>query len=107
MPPTQDLLEPHPTGGLTVETVPGRPARVRLAGELDYGTAPKLRTALAPLAGGDCVIDCADLTFIDSLGIGVLVRYSLAFEERHHRLVLCNLREPVRRTLEICAVLDR
>ena len=102
-----EVLEPQSVGGLAVETSTGRPARVRLAGELDYGTAPRLRSALARLAGADCVVDCTDLTFIDSLGIGVLVRYAIASEDRHHRLVLCNLREGVRRTLEVSGVIDR
>jgi stage II sporulation protein AA (anti-sigma F factor antagonist) len=107
MSPTQDLLDHSPTGGLLVETEVGSPSRIRLTGELDYGTAPRLKTALSRFAGSDCVIDCRDLTFVDSLGIGVLVRFSCAFEERHQRLVLCNLHESVRRTLEICGVLDR
>jgi stage II sporulation protein AA (anti-sigma F factor antagonist) len=107
MPQSQHVLDPGLAGGLTVEVAGGAPSRVRLAGELDYGTAPRLRAALARLGGADCVIDCSDLTFIDSLGIGVLVRYSVAFAHRHERLVLVDLRDWVRRTLEVSGVIDR
>jgi anti-anti-sigma factor len=103
----QDVLDSRVASGLTVEAIAGRPARIRLAGELDYGTAPRLRAALAHVPDGDCVIDCGALTFIDSLGIGLLVRYSVAFEEQGRHLVLCDLRESVRRTLELSGVLDR
>jgi anti-anti-sigma regulatory factor len=67
MVPTQDVLDARPDGGLTVDTRPGHPFRIRLAGELDYGAAPGLRTALAHVTGTDWVVDCADLTFVDSL----------------------------------------
>jgi anti-anti-sigma factor len=104
---SRDVLDSRPVGGLSVEAVAGQPSVIRVSGELDYGTAPRLRAALARMSGGDCIVDCTGLTFIDSLGIGVLVRSSLAFEAGHHRLALRNLRPSVRRTLEVCGVLDR
>lgn len=47
-----------------------------LAGDLDFRTAPKLRRIVdARLADGSArlVVDCAELVFCDSSGLGVLV----------------------------------
>jgi anti-sigma B factor antagonist len=49
---------------------------VVLSGELDLASAPKLRECLAGLAGAgviNLVIDLANLTFLDSTGISLLV----------------------------------
>ncbi len=55
---------------------PGHAREVRVAGELDVYTAPRLREELlAALKQGevDVVVDLTELEFIDSTGIGVLV----------------------------------
>jgi len=44
-----------------------------LRGELDLGSAPLLRAALARLGGRTVVIDLGDLTFMDSTGLAVLL----------------------------------
>ncbi|HEY1829630.1 MAG TPA: STAS domain-containing protein [Acidimicrobiales bacterium] len=47
-----------------------------LSGELDLASAPRFRSALADLAVAgilDVVVDVANLQFIDSTGIGILV----------------------------------
>ena len=56
----------------TVDVEP--PSLVRLAGELDVVGAPTLAGALEPLTrrGGTIRIDLAELTFIDSTGVGAL-----------------------------------
>lgn len=49
---------------------------VRVVGELDIYTAPRLREALLGVVGrhrGSVVVDLTDLEFIDSTGLGVLV----------------------------------
>lgn len=46
---------------------------VRLYGEIDLATAPKLAVVLRTLGGGDVVIDMAEVTFIDAAGLTVLV----------------------------------
>ncbi|GIJ76796.1 anti-anti-sigma factor [Micromonospora phaseoli] len=53
------------------------PARLRLAGELDMGSAPQLNAVIDRLAeDGErrLLIDLTDLTFCDSTGIAVFVR---------------------------------
>ena len=45
---------------------------VRVAGELDLANAPQLQEVLRT-CHGPTVVDCTDLTFIDSSGIATLV----------------------------------
>ena len=65
----QDLavtLRPHPAG----------PCLLAAAGELDYHTAGRLRTALDELPLGEAtalIIDLSGLTYCDSTGVSVLV----------------------------------
>jgi anti-sigma B factor antagonist len=52
--------------------------RVRVVGEIDMATAPRLRDYLlgviaAAAAGTEIRVDLADVTFIDASGVGVLV----------------------------------
>lgn len=49
---------------------------VAVGGEIDVYTAPKLRDKITELVGAgvyDLVIDLADVEFLDSTGLGVLV----------------------------------
>jgi anti-anti-sigma factor len=80
----------HPNGACTV---------LKLSGELDAFTAPRLSAGLA--AGSDTgrpiVIDLSDLTFIDSGGIR-----ALASECADHRVALvCPRGHNIARVLEI------
>jgi anti-sigma B factor antagonist len=49
---------------------------IRLAGEIDLGTAPQLKQAVDGHArtGQTLTIDLRDVTFIDSMGLAALVR---------------------------------
>ena len=47
---------------------------VTLDGELDVASADGLANSLVELAGSTVVVDLSDLTFMDSCGIGALVR---------------------------------
>jgi len=64
-------------GHLTVDTdVDGERATVHLRGELDIATRrPVFDAVVALVADGvtDLVIDAADLTFLDSSGLGMLL----------------------------------
>jgi anti-sigma B factor antagonist len=70
------LLDPHRVGQHTV---------VGVTGELDVASAPALRDALLALLnrgdGASLVVDLRGVTFIDSTGVGSLLRI-------HHRQTL-------------------
>jgi anti-anti-sigma factor len=63
----------------------------RLRGELDMRNARRLREALSLLSEADApetVIDLAEVDFIDSSCLGVLVRASALCKQQAHRFVL-------------------
>lgn len=81
--------------------VPGTPALVRPAGDVDLATAPELRSVLLTRVGpGDTVLDLAGVPFLDSTGISVLVAAHRAAGEAGHRLVLRGVEGIARRALE-------
>jgi len=55
------------------------PRTLRLAGEVDLSNADSLSAALEPWldTDGDVTLDLADVVFMDSTGIGVLMRAAL------------------------------
>jgi anti-sigma B factor antagonist len=60
---------------------------VTVTGEIDVSTIPALREFLLAL-DGDIEVNCADVSFIDSEGIGVFVAAHRPSQERGHRLAL-------------------
>ena len=80
---------------------------LRLVGELDLSTVPELRRALEPELdeGGRIVLDCSDLTFIDSSGAMALIDATRVLGPRG-RLVVMSPRPLVRRVVGVLG-LDR
>jgi anti-anti-sigma factor len=78
---------------------------VRVAGEVDLACAHRLRAALRGLTG-DAVLDCSELSFIDSTGLSVLLGAHRRFEAEGRRLRLVGVSPAVHRTLHV-AGLDR
>jgi anti-sigma B factor antagonist len=62
---------------LVVRQLDGRVPGLSVAGEVDMATAPRLRDTLVQFAaehpGATAVIDLDGVSFLDSLGLGVLV----------------------------------
>ena len=62
----------------------GNRAVIRLAGDLDCATAPELEAALAELTGRDrprsVVVEAAELTFADVVGLGLLIDTAVRLE---------------------------
>jgi anti-sigma B factor antagonist len=83
---------------------------VRIRGELDVAELPRARRCLEELFAAcpsSIVIELADMTFIDSSGLGVLVSALKQTRELGGTtLVLRNLQDPVRRVFEITRLLD-
>lgn len=77
---------------------------VRVAGELDLATGPRLRRELllaADRAQRLLIVDLRDLTFIDAAGIRVLLTGARRMAECSGRLTLACPQEGVRRVLEM------
>jgi anti-sigma B factor antagonist len=63
-----------------------------IRGEIDLATAPALDAGLGGITGDNAdslVVDCADLTFIDSAGAAVLraTMFALASQDRGFRVI--------------------
>ena len=79
-----------------------RPRGYRLRGEVDLSAADALAKTLqrATAHTESLHLDISDVTFLDSIGLAVVIRTALALEGRGS-LVLTGARPPVRRVLEI------
>jgi anti-anti-sigma factor len=97
-PPEFEVEVGEPAGGVRT---------LRPSGELDIGTAPKLERALLEnrVAGDRIVLDLADLEFIDSTGLRVIVHAAAAAEQGRWELRVRHGRPAVRRVFEISGVL--
>ncbi len=80
---------------------------VRLHGELDMATSPALQQALIGAFGGDgteVVVDLANLTFMDSTGIAVLLGAGRRADEVGQSLVVRAPRRPVLKAFRLTGV---
>jgi anti-sigma B factor antagonist len=83
------------------------PHTLRLLGEIDAHTSVELGRRLAGLGAPPVLsIDLAGVEFIDSSGLRTLLAAHEDQELRGARLELCRPSEPVRRLLELTALLD-
>jgi anti-anti-sigma factor len=87
----------------------GAPRAVTVRGEVDLATASDLesfvRSALGEAPDG-VVLDLAELTFIDSSGLRVLVALAKDAESRGTTLALRNLPRHAQRVLELTGLGD-
>lgn len=76
---------------------------IRLAGELDLATAPRVLEHVQPLTdeGGDIVVDLAELTFMDATGLQALTTVARSLRG-HGQLVLDRPSGQVRRLFDLC-----
>jgi len=83
--------------------------RFGLRGEIDVATAPTLRENLAVLvtaSGDDVILDCHDLTFMDSSGIHELIALRQALDVQGRSMSMINLNGGVRRVIEVCGLAE-
>jgi anti-sigma B factor antagonist len=76
---------------------------VAVSGELDVAGAVELREALRDLQG-DIYIDCRDLTFVDTAGVGLLVATHDRCSRYGGRLTLYGLHGASRRAFDVLGV---
>lgn len=82
---------------------------VRLVGELDLATADLLRNELGRLAGNGATLvtlDLADLGFIDSTGLSVLITALKRFREQGGDMALRSPTAGTRKVLEITGLTE-
>jgi anti-sigma B factor antagonist len=87
----------------------GGTARVSVRGEIDIASSDELRTALLALSDQgvrDATVDLSELGFIDSTGLGALIRVLKHYREQGGELRLAAPTRPVAKVLEITG-LDR
>jgi anti-sigma B factor antagonist len=81
----------------------GESAGVRVRGELDMATTPRLRDVLAPLVsdGADVFVDCGGLSYIDASALSLFVEQTKACRARGGRFVIGNPTPLLQRILQI------
>lgn len=93
-----------------VQTHAGGEVRLAIRGELDLLTAPLLAAAVERVIASDVpkvVLDCEELTYLDSTGIAVLIRAWDGMKGRATApVVVTNLSESVRRVLDVCGIIN-
>jgi anti-sigma B factor antagonist len=80
---------------------------VAVDGELDQGTAPELRNALAEVLGGGThgvLVDLSRCGFIDSTGLSLLVEAKRRLAEDDRQFGVCCADADVRRLLELTGI---
>jgi anti-anti-sigma factor len=84
------------------------PSCFPLSGEIDIATSPALRSDLGAFVAattGDVVVDCADLSFLDCSGVGVLVETRNDLERHARHLDFQNVRGSPHLVLGILGVI--
>ncbi|MCU1497926.1 MAG: anti-anti-sigma factor [Acidimicrobiales bacterium] len=93
-----------------VQARTGDQVTLAIRGELDLLTAPLLATAVEEVIASDCskvVLDCAQLTYLDSTGIAVLIRAWDGMKGRATMpVVVTNITDEVRRVLDVCGIIS-
>ncbi len=86
----------------------GTQATVAVVGHLNTATAGKLEEALVPVieASEQVVIDLADLEYISSAGLRVLLSAHKSLDAKGGSLVICHPQESVREVFEITGLID-
>lgn len=83
---------------------------VTLAGDLNMFSAPEFRGHLVKkLESGirRFILDMAELTFVDSSGIGVLVSFvTMARKNEGAKVILCGLNQQIRSIFEVTRLLS-
>jgi anti-anti-sigma factor len=77
---------------------------LRLDGEVDLDTAGLVEDALSPVLDPRCtrlVVDLADVSFMDTSGLRVLVVARNALDDRGAEMVIAGVNDQLRRLFEI------
>ena len=86
------------------EMVPGGAVVLRVSGDLDLASVPRLEEALATVSADPTVIDLSTCTFLDSSGVRVLASAGRELSEAGRRFALVASNPGLLRVLEITGV---
>ncbi|WP_080848787.1 anti-sigma factor antagonist [Cytobacillus gottheilii] len=82
---------------------------IKVSGEIDAYTAPKLRENLFPLAekeGVQMVVNLSDVSYMDSTGLGVFVGVFKNVRANNGEFKIVGLSERLKRLFEITGLAD-
>ncbi len=94
---------------LTIEVIPndsGQSDRVKVSlnGRLDGTTSPQLEKTLEPVLAGNIrtlIFDLANLEFISSMGIRVMITSQKTLSPRNGSVLLINMKPQIQKVMEI------
>jgi anti-anti-sigma factor len=90
--------------------MPGMPERrCNIRGDFDIATVPQHRAALRRAINSgdaDVLVDCAQMTFIDSTGITALLEAHALLADRGRRMLVANVQPRLRRAFDVLGVAD-
>ncbi|MEN9406635.1 MAG: hypothetical protein RLZ12_919 [Bacillota bacterium] len=82
---------------------------VKLAGELDHHTARKTRSVIEDelklMKNAKLILNLAELNFMDSSGLGVILGRYRALKEAGGELMLCGLSPAIKKLLQLSGLL--
>lgn len=93
---------------ITIENEPNGRVRACLIGRLDTETYGQCEERLRPVLAGDArelVFDLAQLDYLSSMGLRVLMQTTKALAQRGGRCVLTRLQPPIRAVIDIANAL--
>ncbi|MDF9799854.1 anti-sigma B factor antagonist [Catalinimonas alkaloidigena] len=77
---------------------------IKINGEVDASSSIHLDEAMQKAVNAECpriLVDCLDLHYISSAGLGVFMSYIQELEAKEKKLVLFNMNEKVYKVFEI------
>ena len=78
----------------------GNDIKIVLFGEIDIYTSQSFKSELNEIiksCKGDLFIDCKELTYIDSTGLGILVGALKEIRKDNNEIYICNLKENIKK----------
>ncbi|HHU89454.1 MAG TPA: STAS domain-containing protein [Clostridiaceae bacterium] len=89
---------------LCTESNDGKNVIISVKGEIDIYSAPDFKESLYQSINDvqqTIILDCSDLTYIDSMGLGILVGALKRVRQKDHNIIIRNPRSTVRKLFRI------
>jgi anti-sigma B factor antagonist len=88
------------SGLKVVSSTVGETTKVILSGEIDIHSSQGFKTRFNEIVSGctgDLYIDCAELTYIDSTGLGIMVGAIKELRKDNNSIYILNLKENIKK----------